>query len=188
MRKITAILPAALIDSPSAYRTGLTETLRNALHDYNHHLASQRLLDARQSGIRPRLAQASRKRRGMIAVDACVVIYFLGARSSVRGRAFAALLANDEAVLPPSIVAELLSDPKGGADRGLDARPQVLPLEDGLLAPGRTSTGEGSAERSQSGAGRRLAAQACLDADVPWLTSDGDFRAFAEIARLKLAA
>ncbi len=50
----------------------------------------------------------------MIAVDACVVIPFLAGDSIPHAEAFARLLASDEAVLAPSTVAELLSDPKGG--------------------------------------------------------------------------
>ena len=45
MRKITAILPEPLLDG--AMRNsglGLTETLREALRQYNHRAASQRLL------------------------------------------------------------------------------------------------------------------------------------------------
>jgi hypothetical protein len=48
MRKITAILPADLIDSAMVSGgLNLTETLRRALHDYNHHLASRRILAMR---------------------------------------------------------------------------------------------------------------------------------------------
>jgi len=48
MRKITAILPAYLVDSAMmASGNGLTETIRQALRDYNHHAASQRILGMR---------------------------------------------------------------------------------------------------------------------------------------------
>lgn len=48
MRKITAILPAPLLDAAMEVSgASLTETLRRALRDYNHHAASQRLLAAR---------------------------------------------------------------------------------------------------------------------------------------------
>jgi hypothetical protein len=48
MRKITANLPANLVDSAMEISgTGLTETLREALRDYNHHAASQRMLGMR---------------------------------------------------------------------------------------------------------------------------------------------
>jgi len=48
MRKITAILPADLVDSAMMVSgNGLTETIRQALRDYNHHAASQRILGMR---------------------------------------------------------------------------------------------------------------------------------------------
>ncbi len=48
MRKITAFLPASLIDTAMASSgLGLTETLRVALREHNHRAASQRLLDMR---------------------------------------------------------------------------------------------------------------------------------------------
>ena len=48
MRKITAILPVELIDSAmEVSRSGLTETIREALRDYNHHAASERILGMR---------------------------------------------------------------------------------------------------------------------------------------------
>ncbi|MDQ2860444.1 MAG: hypothetical protein M3T55_06905 [Pseudomonadota bacterium] len=48
MRKITAILPAELVDSAMMVSgNGLTETIRQALRDYNHHAASRRILGMR---------------------------------------------------------------------------------------------------------------------------------------------
>jgi hypothetical protein len=48
MRKITAILPSALIESAMEVSgANLTETLRAALRDYNHRAASRRLLAMR---------------------------------------------------------------------------------------------------------------------------------------------
>ncbi len=48
LRKITAILPAALIESAMEVSgANLTETLRRALRDYNHRAASGRLLAMR---------------------------------------------------------------------------------------------------------------------------------------------
>jgi hypothetical protein len=48
MRKITAILPAALIDSAMEVSgANLTDTLRKALSEYNHRAASRRLLAMR---------------------------------------------------------------------------------------------------------------------------------------------
>jgi predicted nucleic acid-binding protein len=125
----------------------------------------------------------------MIAIDACVVISFLQGETNDAVERFAALLSADQAVLAPSTVAELLSDPKGGADtvtliEGL----KTLPLEPdywrraGLLRAAVRRLG------GKAALGDALAAQSCLDANVPLLTSDSDFRAFVEVSDLKLAA
>lgn len=48
MRKITAILPTHLVEAAmETSGANLTETLRQALRDYNHRAASQRLLAMR---------------------------------------------------------------------------------------------------------------------------------------------
>lgn len=48
MRKITAFLPASLVDSAmKTSRAGLTETLRQALREYNHRAAGRELLAMR---------------------------------------------------------------------------------------------------------------------------------------------
>ena len=48
MRKVTTFLPADLVDAALGVSgLNLTETLRAALRQYNHHAASQRLLAAR---------------------------------------------------------------------------------------------------------------------------------------------
>ena len=68
----------------------------------------------------------------MIAVDACVVISFLAGDTIPQVDAFARLLTHGEAVLAPSTIAELLSDPKGGAQTAsLIEGLKVLELEEG---------------------------------------------------------
>ncbi len=48
MRKITAVLPSELVDSAMMVSgNGVTETIREALRDYNHRAASQRILGKR---------------------------------------------------------------------------------------------------------------------------------------------
>jgi hypothetical protein len=48
MRKITAILPTRLVEmAMETSGAGVTETLRAALRDYNHHAASRKLLAMR---------------------------------------------------------------------------------------------------------------------------------------------
>ena len=124
----------------------------------------------------------------MIAVDTCVVIAFLEGDTGPDIDIFEELIATKRAVLPPSGVTELLSDPKGGAQAGsVIASLARLELDDGyweragLLRAAVRRTGRKAA------LGDALIAQACIDADVPLLTRDADFKAFAAAGGLKLA-
>ncbi len=125
----------------------------------------------------------------MIAVDACVVISFLAGEAIPEVEAFAALLRRDGAVLAPSTLAELLSDPTGGAPTAnlIDGL-KILPIEEGYWR--RAGLLRATVRRAgrKAAFGDALAAQACLDAGVPLLTCDADFKAFARVANLDLAA
>jgi predicted nucleic acid-binding protein len=125
----------------------------------------------------------------MIAVDACVVISFLQGDTSPAVELFAALLRADEAVLAPSTVAELLSDPKGGGDTSaLIEGLRLLPIGPDYWRRAGLLRAAVRRLRRKAALGDALVAQACLDAKVPLLTSDADFRAFAEVSELTLAA
>ena len=124
----------------------------------------------------------------MIAIDACVVISFLHGDTSRAVEAFVALLEADNAILAPSTVTELLSDRVGGAETAaVVAGMKTLTLSEGyweragLLRAAVRRTGRKAA------LGDALAAQACLDSDVAFLTMDRDFRAFSQLAGLRLA-
>jgi len=124
----------------------------------------------------------------VIAVDACVVIGFLAGDANPEIEAFVRLLSRDEAILAPSTIAELLSDPKGGGQTArLIEGLKTLALADGYWA--RAGLLRAAVRRAgrKAALGDALLAQACLDADVALLTCDGDFKAFAEVAGLKLA-
>ncbi len=124
----------------------------------------------------------------MIAVDACVVISFLAGESLPEVDTFAILLGTERAVLAPSTVTELLSDPRGGVETAsmIDGL-KILPIEDGYWR--RAGLLRAAVKRAgrKAALGDALAAQACLDAGVPLLTSDDDFKAFSELAGLKLS-
>ena len=124
----------------------------------------------------------------MIAVDTCVIVAFLEGESGPDTDAFGELIASGQALLPPSAVTELLSDPKGGALAG-DVIADLARLDvdrgywerAGLLRAAVRRTGRKAA------LGDALIAQACIDAGVPLLTRDSDFKAFAAVGGLKLA-
>ena len=124
----------------------------------------------------------------MIAVDTCVIVAFLEGENGPDTDALEELIESGQALLSPSAVTELLSDPKGGAVVG-----------DVILDLARLNLDEGYWERAgllraavrrtgrKAALGDALIAQACIDANVPLLTRDSDFRAFAAIGGLKLA-
>jgi predicted nucleic acid-binding protein len=125
----------------------------------------------------------------LIAVDACVVISFLAGEATPEVERLAALLSNAEAILAPSTVTELLSDPKGGPGVALLVdQLRTIEIEDGYWARAGVLRANVRRGGRKAALGDALLAQACLDADLPLLTADGDFKAFAEFSGLKLAA
>jgi len=121
----------------------------------------------------------------MVIIDASVVIAWLASPSDDRVRG---LLATGQGALAPVTVTELLS--------GKTAGEQVARLIDGLH---KVPLRQGYWERAgrlrasvlqsgrKAGLGDALLAQVCLDHDLPLLTRDRDFAAFAAISGLKLA-
>jgi predicted nucleic acid-binding protein len=102
--------------------------------------------------------------------------------------AFELALMSEEAVLPPAVVAEAMSAPEADVKvAALLEGLQILPLVEKYWER------VGQLRRSLRAHGRRarlgdaLIAQSCLDHDVPLITRDGDFRAYAEFCGLKLA-
>ncbi len=91
-------------------------------------------------------------------------------------------------MLAPSTVTELLSDPSGGPASGeLVSRLKRLEIEDGYgERAGMTRAALRRAGR-KAALGDALLAQACLDADIPLLTRDSDFKGVRGGDRLKLA-
>jgi len=125
----------------------------------------------------------------VIAVDTCVVVAFLQGDIGPDVEAFAELIAADRAVLPPSAVTELLSDPKGG-DQAAEVAGNLarLTLADGYWERAGWLRAAVCRAGRKAALGDALIAQACIDANVPLLTRDSDFEAFARIGGLRLAS
>ncbi len=124
----------------------------------------------------------------MIAVDTSSwSAYFAGAV----GRDVDAVdraLEHGNAVLPPVVLSELLSNPKLGATAGkLLSQVPTLALSDGYWE----RAGRLRAKVIATGLRARLAdtliAQSCIDHAVPLVTRDRDFRHFAKLGRLLVA-
>ena len=124
----------------------------------------------------------------MIAVDTSVLVDWLDQIDSQEARRVSGFAQNGEGVVAPVTLTELLSDPKGGRslDAALVAFP-ILPLSDGYWERAGLLRAKVRKAGRKAALGDALVAQACIDNDVPLLTRDADFAAFAKLAGLKLA-
>lgn len=123
----------------------------------------------------------------MIALDTSSLIAYLSGAEGPDVEATGVALEHQQAVLPPVVLSELLSDPE--LDGEVKKLFTHLPLLDVL---------EGYWERAgllrarALGRGRRarladtLIAQSCLDHQVELVTRDRDFQSFVETGGLKL--
>ena len=126
----------------------------------------------------------------MIAADTSTVVDWLkyGPIDRADVKAFADALRSETIVMPPPVVTELLSYPK--SDSRLDS---LLGLVGHLsiLDSFWERTGHSRARLQSLGLKSKLPdaliAQCCIDADVPLITRDADFRHFADHCGLKLA-
>lgn len=94
-------------------------------------------------------------------------------------------LDHQQLVLPPPVLAELLSDPAlpAGVRSLLTALPQ-LQLEPGFWERAGLLRASVLQRRLKARVADALIAQSCLDQTVPLVTRDRDFRHFAKIAGL----
>ncbi|MBS0386581.1 MAG: PIN domain-containing protein [Proteobacteria bacterium] len=124
----------------------------------------------------------------MIAADSCVVIDLLEGLDTSQVSKLAELLSSANAVLTPATLTELLSAPK--PQRLLeDILPNfiVLDIDDGYWERAGALRAKVLRAGRKAPFGDALIAQSCIDADVPLLTRDTDFAAFAKLGGLKLA-
>lgn len=124
----------------------------------------------------------------MIACDSSIIIAWLARETTREAEQVSELLRTRRGALAPVTVTEVLSGRPANNEtaRNLSAF-SILDLKPGYWE--RT----GSLRQRVRAAGRKAAlgdaliVQACLDHDLPLLARDRDFRAFAELAGLKLA-
>jgi predicted nucleic acid-binding protein len=124
----------------------------------------------------------------LIAADTSSVINFLTRQNTPDARLVEAAFRAETLRLPPPVVTELLSSPRAELGlRGVVDQAGMLPIRDDFWSAA------GALRRSLllRGLKARLAdsliAQCCIDADIPLITRDGDFRHFADHCGLKLA-
>jgi predicted nucleic acid-binding protein len=123
----------------------------------------------------------------VIAIDTSSLVAYLDGSSGDDVDLVAHALEQRQAVLPPVVLTEILSDP--GLSRDVCATLLGFPLldvSDGYWErAGRLRSVVLSTQRKARVADA-LIAQSCLDASVPLVTRDRDFRHFAKAAGLVL--
>jgi hypothetical protein len=125
----------------------------------------------------------------LIAADTSTWIALFGGETGGDVELLDRALADRQVVLPPPVLAELLSDPRLPAEvaEALVQLPLLEPTAGYWERAGRLRA-RVLAHRRKARLGDALIAQSCLDHGVALITRDRDFRAFTEAAGLDLAA
>ena len=123
----------------------------------------------------------------MIALDTSTVIEYLSGGEGVDIVVAEAALEHKQAVLPPVVLSELLSDPRLSPDvAGVLKELPLLSLIDGFWE----RAGYLRSKLIHRGQKARLAdaliAQVCIDHGVPLVSRDADFRHFVRHGGLRL--
>jgi len=123
----------------------------------------------------------------MIAADTSTWVAFLEGSPGEDGQLLDKALADRQVVMVPVVLTELLSDPKlpSGVAETLSGVP-MIEIGPGYWHRAATLRAKALKKRRKARLGDALIAQTCIDAGVPLLTRDKDFRAFAEAAGLDL--
>ena len=89
--------------------------------------------------------------------------------------------------MPPPVLTELLSDPElaPSVAQTLLELP-MIPLTDGFWVRAGKLRSRALARKRKARLGDALIAQCCIDANIPLITRDADFKAFSETLKLNL--
>lgn len=125
----------------------------------------------------------------MIAADTSTWIAFFQGQEGEDVRLLDKALEDRQVVMVPIVLTELLSDPQLG--QGVSETLLDLPLveaEPGYWQRAGKLRAKVLARERKARLGDALIAQSCIDARLPFLTRDRDFRVFAEAGGLSLLA
>lgn len=124
----------------------------------------------------------------MIAVDSSSIIAFIQGDAGPDVQLLERSIDGNEIVLPPVVLAEVLSDPRlpSGHFALIGALP-LLEIEEGYWARAGKMRAKLLARTLRARLPDTLIAQSCIDHDVPLIARDGDFHHFARHCGLKLA-
>jgi len=124
----------------------------------------------------------------MIAIDTSSLIAYLSGHAGLDVEATGLALEHRQAVLPPVVLSELLSEPRLRADvKDLLVALPMLDLVDGYWERAGLLRAKTLGRKRKAALADVLIAQACLDHDVELITRDDhDFNALAVMAGLRL--
>ena len=123
----------------------------------------------------------------MLALDTSSIIAYLAGHTGRDVEAVETALRFKQAVLPPVVLCELLSDPKlpESVTQAISDFP-ILALQPGFWERAGLLRARVIARGRKARLADALIAQSCLDHDLPLVTRDRDFGHFAGISSLKL--
>ena len=123
----------------------------------------------------------------MIAADTSTWVAFLEGGRGKDAELLDRALADRQVVMVPVVLTELLSDPKlTSAVSETLAEVPLIEVTPGFWQRAGVLRAKVLAKRRKARLGDALIAQSCIDGDIPLLTRDRDFRAFAETVGLDL--
>jgi hypothetical protein len=123
----------------------------------------------------------------LIAADTSTWIAFLQGDSGSDVETLDRTLRDRGVLMAPPVLTELLSDPKLTSELSkLLSELPLIEVQPGFWNRAGALRATVLAKRRKARLGDSLIAQSCLDAGIPLLTRDHDFRAFAEAASLDI--
>lgn len=123
----------------------------------------------------------------MIAADSSTWIGFLQGDTGIDTEVLDQALRDRQVMMVPVVLTEVLSDPKLPANVAeLFAELPLVEVRPGYWQRAGELRAKVLAMRRKARLGDALIAQSCIDHDLPLLTRDHDFLAFAEAAGLEL--
>jgi predicted nucleic acid-binding protein len=124
----------------------------------------------------------------LIAADSSTWIAYFAGEAGRDVEVLDQALKNNQVVMVPAVLCELLSAPEitSDAEEQLNSIP-AMPIEEGCWKRAGKSRAAVLNKGRRARLGDSLIAQSCIDAGVPLVTRDGDFRAFATGNKLVLA-
>ena len=125
----------------------------------------------------------------MIAADTSTWVAFFQGEAGSDVELLDLALRDQQVVMPPVVLTELLSDPKLPPDVATTlCELPLLETDEGYWRRAGELRAQVLASRRKARLGDALIAQSCLDRGIPLVTRDRDFKAFAAAAALDILA